>query len=320
MGKNELKVKYHNDLNAVIMRKWTPQEMNLFFSILAKSKNKGTELLQFDTDELKQLTQFADTHTERWADTMVSAINKIAMMTYVERTEKRARAMTLFSCLDLDIEKRELYVQVSQQFEYIINEISVNFTPFELQEFVQIKSSYAKTAYRLLKQWRTTGKREFSLEELKLVMDTPKGYRPSEIKKRVLEPILKELSPYFKRLKIKTVKANTRGTPVKGYIFTWTPEKTGEWVDDKYDKLSSPTASPYKQFYLELLVKNGVLSLSDSDTIRKFEAEIFPEYDKLVEKTNLEKVEQHIGYVAGKEYDFALGFFKMSILDYLKRF
>ena len=35
MGKNELKVKYHNDLNAVIMRKWTPQEMNLFFSILA---------------------------------------------------------------------------------------------------------------------------------------------------------------------------------------------------------------------------------------------------------------------------------------------
>jgi len=225
MGKNELKVKYHNDLNAVIMRKWTPQEMNLFFSILAKSKNKGTELLQFDTDELKELSQFADTHTERWADTMVSAINKIAMMTYVERTEKRARAMTLFACLDLDIEKRELDVQVSQQFEYVINEISVNFTPFELQEFVQIKSSYAKTAYRLLKQWRTSGKREFSLEELKLVMDTPKGYRPSEIKKRVLEPILKELSPYFKGLKIKTVKANTRGTPVKGYIFTWTPEK-----------------------------------------------------------------------------------------------
>ena len=164
-----------------IMRKWTGDE--LFFSMLAKSKN-GYGLLQFDTDELKQRN--LQMPTQKWADTMVSAINKIAMMTYVERTEKRARAMTLFSCLDLDIEKRELYVQVSQQFEYIINEISVNFTPFELQEFVQIKSSYAKTAYRLLKQWRTTGKREFSLEELKLVMDTPKGYRPSEIKKRVL--------------------------------------------------------------------------------------------------------------------------------------
>ena len=45
----------------------------------------------------------------------------------------------------------------------------------------------------------------------------------------------------------------------------------------------------------------------------------FPEYDKLVEKTNLEKVESHIGYVAGKEYNSPVGFFKKSILDYLER-
>ena len=38
------KVKYHNDLNTIAMRKWTPQEMNLFFSILAKAKNKCSEL------------------------------------------------------------------------------------------------------------------------------------------------------------------------------------------------------------------------------------------------------------------------------------
>ena len=148
----------------------------------------------------------------------------------------------------------------------------------------------------------------------------PDYYGPSEIDKNVLKPVRKELPVYFDNLKIKKVKANTRGTPVTGYIFTWTPEKTGEWVDDKYDKLSSPTASPYKQIYLELLVKNGVLSLSDSDTIRKFEAEIFPEYDKLVEKTNLDKVEEHIGYVAGKEYDSTVGFFKKSIIEYLPRF
>lgn len=39
----------------------------------------------------------------------------------------------------------------------------------------------------------------------------------------------------FENLKVKKVKANTRGTPVTGYIFTWKPEKTGKWVENKYD-------------------------------------------------------------------------------------
>ena len=35
-------VKHHNDLNTVIMRKWTAEEMNFFFAIIAKAREKGT--------------------------------------------------------------------------------------------------------------------------------------------------------------------------------------------------------------------------------------------------------------------------------------
>ena len=31
-------VKHHNDLNTVIARKWTAEEMNFFFAIIAKSQ------------------------------------------------------------------------------------------------------------------------------------------------------------------------------------------------------------------------------------------------------------------------------------------
>ena len=316
--KNEV-VKYHNDLNTVSMRNWSAEEMNFFFTIISKVRDNGTEQLEFNTDELKDLAQFADNHRQRWVDTMTNTADKISQLTYIERTTERISIMTLFQRFDIYPEEQRMTVQVSPNFDYIVNRISVGFTTYELAEFTQIRSTYAKSVYRLLKQWRTIGRKEFKIEDLKRLLDMPDYYGPSEIDKNVLKPVRKELPVYFDNLKIKKVKANTRGTPVTGYIFTWTPEKTGEWVDDKYDKLSSPTASPYKQIYLELLVKNGVLSLSDSDTIRKFEAEIFPEYDKLVEKTNLEKVEQHIGYVAGKKYNSALGFFKMSILDYLER-
>lgn len=76
------------------------------------------------------------------------------------------------------------------------------------------------------------------------MLDTPDYYGPSHIDKNILNPVKRELTPFFKNLKIKKVKANTHGTPVTGYIFTWKPEKTGKWVDfnaiDKPDGTSNP--------------------------------------------------------------------------------
>lgn len=36
-------VKYHNDLNSVSMRTWSADEMNMFFTIIAKIKNEVIE-------------------------------------------------------------------------------------------------------------------------------------------------------------------------------------------------------------------------------------------------------------------------------------
>ena len=45
---------------------------------------------------------------------------------------------------------------------------------------------------------------------------------------------LQELPTYFENLKVKKIKSNKRGNPVLGYEFTWKPETTGEWEEDKY--------------------------------------------------------------------------------------
>ena len=37
------------------MRKWTAEEMNFFFAIIAKVRDEGTRLMKFDTDELRNL-------------------------------------------------------------------------------------------------------------------------------------------------------------------------------------------------------------------------------------------------------------------------
>lgn len=216
-------VKYHNDLNAVIMRGWTSEEMNFFFAILSKAKEKGTKKLTFYSNELKMLS--SSSRKYRWEDTVVSATKKIAQLTYFERKEASFRVMTLFDIFEVNLESQVIDVQVSSNFDYILNNLQAEFTIYELAEFTRIKSTYAKTMYRLLKQWRTVGKREFGVEEFKTLLDTPKSYKTSEIDRAVVKPILKELSPFFKDLKVKKVKAKTKGTPVKSYIFNWTAEE-----------------------------------------------------------------------------------------------
>ena len=231
---NEI-VKHHNDLNTVIMRKWTAEEMNLFFAIIAKVRDEGTRLMRFDTDELRNLAS-KDFHLERWSQTMKSVADKVVDLKYYERTEHSYAVMNLFSYFRVDEKERIVEVEVSSKFEYVVNKLEAQFTQYELAEFTNIRSTYAKTAYRLFKQWRTKGKREFMIAEFRTLLDMPDYYKPSEIDRLVLKPILSQLSPYFQNLKVKKIKSNKRGNPVLGYEFTWNPETSESYVPNKFNK------------------------------------------------------------------------------------
>lgn len=235
-------VKYHNDLNTIIMRKWSPEEMNFFFTIIAKVREQGTKLMKFNSDELRELAS-NDLHLDRWTQTMRSVASKVVDLKYYERTDCSFAIMNLFSYFRVEESEKSVEIEVSSKFEYIVNRLEAQFTMYELKEFTRIKSTYAKTMYRLLKQWRMVGKREFSLEEFKTLLDTPKAYKTSEIDRAVVKPILKELTPFFKDLKVKKVKAKTKGTPVKSYIFTWTTDrKEAEVING--DSLPAPVEVP----------------------------------------------------------------------------
>ncbi len=232
-------VKHHNDLNTIPMRNWSSEEMNFFFAIIAKMRDKGTKLVEFSDKELRSLADYSDWNLPRFKKIMENLGEHIASIRYYERTSNSFKIMNLFSTFEVNwgdnMSDLSVKVGVTENYSYIINKLDAEFTSYELAEFTQIRSTYAKTLYRLLKQWRTKGKREFSIDELKTLLDTPDYYAPSHIDKNILKPVMHELSAFFKNLKVKKVKANTRGTPVTGYIFTWQSEQTDKWVDGKYD-------------------------------------------------------------------------------------
>lgn len=235
-------VKHHNDLNTIPMRNWTSEEMNFFFSILAKLKDKGTTVVEFNSEELKELARYSDWHLPRFQKIMENLGDHIASIRYYERTSHSFKIMNLFSVFEVkwndDMSDLRAHVGVTENYSYILNKLNAEFTSYELEEFTSIRSTYAKTMYRLLKQWRTIGKIEYKIEDFKKLLDMPEYYQPSHIDKNVLNPILKELSAYFNNLKVKKIKSNKRGTPVIAYEFTFNPEKTGTFTD--YTKKNQP--------------------------------------------------------------------------------
>ena len=230
------------------MRKWTSEEMDLFFSIIAKIRDKGTKKLEFDALEIKKLTG-TETRNTYWFNVVDNFTTKAICLFFREQKNTTVRKMSIFDCLAFDFDEKKLMVEVSPKFEYIANELTKNFTVYELAEFTQIRSTYAKTMYRLIKQWRTVGAKKFAIEEFKEILEIPKNYTANNIQQRVIAPIKKELPKYFVNFKVKIIKANTQGNPITGYKFTWKPEKTVAWEQDKFNKIPSKkqTYKTYKK-------------------------------------------------------------------------
>ena len=203
----DIKVRYKNELNLVPMRNFDSVEMNLFFSICAKMKDKGLSKVQFTFEDLRELSAYKPTSIKRFSDDLEAVYNKMLQLTY--RTEEAGirEKFVLFTGYRIDENNQRVDISVNPELAYIVNELSSEFTKFELQEFTGIRSSYAKTMYRLLKQYRSTGFYKVKIEDFREILSIPNSYQMSDIDKQVLKPIKNELSEFFDPLKIKKIKA-----------------------------------------------------------------------------------------------------------------
>ena len=240
--KNKNKItQYKNEVNGIPMRNWTAEEMNVFFAILTQMKDRKLEEIVFDKYQLQELIDYTGEHDKRFSETMQALGKKIQSLTYYESTSNSFLMMPLFllfkSEWKTDLSDVKLTVAVNPKFEYILNGWKENhWTKFMYDEFLKIESTYSKTLFRLLKQWRTKGKREFSIHEFRLLMDIPDSYVVGMITKRIVEKSVKDLQPYFSGLKVKIVKSNKQGNPVIAYEFTWEAEQTEEYDPNKFNK------------------------------------------------------------------------------------
>lgn len=193
---NEI-VKYHNDMNTVALRKFSATELDLLMSICHIMRDESIDFLTLDFAYLKELTQFSSTTVTDFVKALDNTYNKLIQTNIKIGNDTKWTRFVLFTEYTIDTKEQTVTIGVNKKFQYILNELQNRFTRFELGEFINLKSSYAKECYRRLKQFRTTGEWFVTIDEFKRVLDIPKSYQMCDIDKWVINPIKKELSPLF---------------------------------------------------------------------------------------------------------------------------
>ena len=195
-------VVYKDEMNTVPLRSFNRKEMDLFFSICSKMRNKDLDIITFDFEELRELSDYKYTAHDRFINDIEGVYDKLIQLNIKIGTPTEFTKFVLFTQYSVSAENQTVIIQINNNFKGILNNIIGNFTKFELEEFTTLESSYSKTAYRLLKQFRQSGYYIVPIDEFRRLFDIPESYKMGNIDQRVLSQIEKELPRYFKKLKI----------------------------------------------------------------------------------------------------------------------
>jgi len=80
---------YKNEMNTVPFRKFTSREMDLFFAICTKMKNKNLNIVRFYFDELKELSDYTNREKNRFIKDLESVYKKMTQLSYRKENVKR---------------------------------------------------------------------------------------------------------------------------------------------------------------------------------------------------------------------------------------
>lgn len=268
-------VKYNNDFNLLPMPELKAIQMDMFMAIisLTKDKKENTPFLKkfFNPDKRKiiipqkkfiELCRLNDSKMDY--KEIFFAIDDCLkkLCNFLISYQKDERTIYNFVCFEeANIIADEVHITLQSRFYDMIINKKFGFTAFELAEFAELSGKYTKTLYRLLKQFRTTGKAYFEWEEFCRIMKIPENYRQIDIDQRILKPAIKELSKErnlfdqirvpFKNLAYEKEKTagRGRGGKVSGISFTFKPESVlMQKLENESQKIMSD-----EQKYLKIL-------------------------------------------------------------------
>lgn len=221
----ETSVKYKNELNLVPLKNFNAKQMDLFFALCARMKDKGLQKIRFSFEELKDLSDYKMTAIDAFVSDLEKLYKNMINLTYRTEDSKAIQYFVLFTGFKIDKSEHYVEISVNPDLEYVINGLTAEFSSFQLSALTNLRSVYAKTLFRLLMQYKSTCFYVVKIEDFRELLGIPDSYQMYNIDQRVLKPSIKELSNYFTDLEVTKIKAR-KGNKVAKLQFTFSGVKS----------------------------------------------------------------------------------------------
>ena len=224
-------VKYHNDLNKLKFYLFGELEQNILMGVFLNARFHNTKEFILNADDIAKFLPQRNPSKQEIFNRVMSLRENLFKIDYTHEIELDNGLIELsfyniFSVFTLvyTTENREfeyLKIKISDDFSYLIHNLTKFMTQFELEEFLFLSGKYAKALYIHLKQFRTTGIWRVKWDDFKEILGIPNSYEMRDINKRILEPSIKQLQEPlnlfersrtpFKNLKCTKIKGKGRG-------------------------------------------------------------------------------------------------------------
>lgn len=270
---NEI-VKYHNNFNSVALKNFNGVEIDLLMAICSKLKNEDINEIKLEFSDLRRMVNYKHRGELRFIQNLEQMYKKLLNLSIRIETEDKITNFILFTKYEILKKQKIIIIKINEEFKFLLNKLINNFTRFELNEFISLKSNYSKEIYRRLKQFKNTGIWKIKMNNFRELLNIPEKYRMSEIDKKVLKISMEELNKYFNNFKIIKIK---KGRKIEFLEFKFVPEKKyNEKVESSDRELSFPD-----------------IETTPKKVLRVVEA--FPEVKKEKNLTLKERIEKEIG-------------------------
>ena len=265
MVKNDI-VKYDNILNKLSLNNLEEKELELFFALCLELKEKGIDEVYINITEFKNQYNFGRSKI-RFEKYLEVVLNKFLETKVIIKTSNSFEIGNFFRKFKI-LPDNILYVQVDNDYQFILNNLVKMYTQFSFKEYQSLKSKYAKRIMPKLAQWQGIKKIEFQKDELLEVLGASENYKKdiSNFNKRVLKPLTDELKTVFYNLKVEPIK-NTNKTIIS-YIFSWSNKPIEKEI--KVEEVKTIEISKKLKSLIDEAIKNPKLELLEKPSIIEY--------------------------------------------------
>lgn len=228
MSKKQNLVVYDNTFNLTKLNLITTSQKAVLFAILSKLQHdenvykseRGNMTTVVSYKDIRRISGLNNMRAQDISD-MVDELLNTKLEFFVDNGDGSYEIVKapMFTLASINSKSRDVTVELSPIMESKMLIGRNEFTIIDVEVISSIRSSYAQELYRLLSQFKATGKLYIGANQWKLRFQPPESYSDYDIIRKQILPAIKGNKPHFKNLKVNIKESDRKLPPTIVFTF-----------------------------------------------------------------------------------------------------